>query len=253
MRFDVFDQKMRQFENSLDQPVPDSDWIVLRLDGRGFTRLTKDLIDLDKPFDLRFHRAMQATCEHLMDAGPNFKLCYTQSDEISLLMKGTDVPFAGKTRKLNSVHAGEASACFSLKIGRPCAFDCRVIPLPETEDAVDYFRWRQEDARRNSLTAFCYWHLRSLDLSPNAADEQMNGMSTAQKLDLLDQHGIDYADQPDWMRIGAFLARESIKTLGMDPRSGTTSTALRNRLVWLEHTPEGQAVANLVADTCNDA
>ncbi len=36
--------------------------------------------------------------------------------------------------------------CFSLKLGQPACFDCRISQLPTAELVVDYFRWRNEDA-----------------------------------------------------------------------------------------------------------
>src|SRR5690242_10465556 len=85
---------------------------------------------------------------------------YTQSDEISLLFDLNENAFGRKTRKLNSILAGEASAKFSLLLGDLAAFDCRICELPNLELVRDYFRWRNEDASRNALNAHCYWSLR---------------------------------------------------------------------------------------------
>ena len=54
MDFDAFDKEMRRFEQSLDRLIPDDVYLVARLDGRGFTRLTKKEWDLEKPFDIKF-------------------------------------------------------------------------------------------------------------------------------------------------------------------------------------------------------
>jgi tRNA(His) 5'-end guanylyltransferase len=51
---------------------------------------------------------------------------YTQSDEISLLFHPEENSFGRKTRKLNSILAGEASAKFSLQLGDHGSFDCRI-------------------------------------------------------------------------------------------------------------------------------
>src|SRR5688572_14206833 len=86
MKFDVLDKRMRAFEESLDQFVLPGVFIVVRLDGRGFTRLTKELLPLERPFDERFRDAMISTVTHLMDNGFKVRYGYTQSDEISLLL-----------------------------------------------------------------------------------------------------------------------------------------------------------------------
>ena len=41
MHFDDFDKEMRKYEESIDQYIPEDKYIVVRLDGRSFTRLTK--------------------------------------------------------------------------------------------------------------------------------------------------------------------------------------------------------------------
>jgi hypothetical protein len=43
MRSTDLEARMRQFEAALDHPVPPGFQIVVRLDGRGFTRLTKEV------------------------------------------------------------------------------------------------------------------------------------------------------------------------------------------------------------------
>lgn len=253
MRFDDFDRMMRQHELSLDETVPDCEWVILRLDGRGFTKLTKETLGFARPFDERFHAAMQQTCEHLMTCGGKVSLCYTQSDEISLLLTSEQVPFSGKTRKLNSVFAGEASGVFSLALGHATAFDCRAIPLPDLGDVVDYFRWRGEDASRNGLTAFCYWTLRAAGFEPAQADAKMHGLSKEQKLALLSEHDVDFAAQPQWMRHGSFLTWKTDDHVGTDPSTQVEVPTTRQVLEWLDPSPEGSSIATLVREICTRA
>ena len=155
MKFDDLDRKMRVYEQSLDQRIVPDMYMVARLDGRNFTRLTKETCGFEAPFDPRFRDLMTGTVAHLMDCGFKFAYGYTESDEISLLFARDESAFGRKTRKLNSVLAGEASAAFSLALGRVAVFDCRIAPLPNAERVADYFSWRQEDAHRNALNAHC--------------------------------------------------------------------------------------------------
>jgi tRNA(His) 5'-end guanylyltransferase len=114
MKFDDLDAKMRQFEMADDAHVIPGLPLIVRLDGRGFTRLTKETHRFEAPFDERFRDHMVATAAHLMEGGFRFVYAYTQSDEISLLFHSEADAFDRKVRKLLSVLAGEASACFSL-------------------------------------------------------------------------------------------------------------------------------------------
>ena len=54
MKFDDFDRKMRVYEESLDQVIPPEVYLVARLDGRSFSRLTHEVQRFDAPFDERF-------------------------------------------------------------------------------------------------------------------------------------------------------------------------------------------------------
>ena len=66
MKFDELDSKMRVFETAHDHCVLPGLRIVARLDGRGFTRLTKEVHKFQAPFDDRFRDIMLATAEHLV-------------------------------------------------------------------------------------------------------------------------------------------------------------------------------------------
>ena len=141
MKFDDLDQKMRVFETAHDLCVLPALYMVARLDGRCFTRLTKEIHSFEAPFDSRFRDLMVDTAEYLMSGcGSNMLYGYTESDEISLLFGLEENSFGRKLRKLNSILAGEASAKFSLLLGAMACFDCRISQLPSVELVVDYFR-----------------------------------------------------------------------------------------------------------------
>lgn len=230
MNFENLDEKMRKFEQSLDQIILPELYLVVRLDGRNFTKLTKEICKFEAPFDIRFRDAMIDTTKHLMQCGFRIVYGYTESDEISLLFHQNDDTFGRKTRKLNSVLAGEASACMSLRLGVCACFDSRVVPLPNLDCVRDYFSWRQEDAHRNSLNAHCYWMLRKKGISAEAATKQLEGQSVSWKNELLFSEHINYNDLPDWQKRGVGLYYSSYKKKGYDPVKGQEVWAMRNRL-----------------------
>ena len=114
MKFDDLDKKMRVFETAHDFCVLPNMYMVARIDGRSFTKLTKDKHQFETPFDLKFRDLMVETVKHLMNCGFNVIYGYTESDEISLLFSLKEDTFNRKIRKYNSILAGEASAKFSL-------------------------------------------------------------------------------------------------------------------------------------------
>ena len=230
---------MRSFEQSLDRTMLEGIYVVARLDGHGFTRLTKKEWDLEKPFDIRFRDAMIETLRHLMDCGFRIIYGYTQSDEISLLFHIDDSTFGRKERKLISILASEASVTFSLKVQRPAVFDCRLVPLPNADYVVDYFRWRQEDSHRNSLNAHCYWLLRKEGVSANEAQKQIAGLTNADKNELLFANGINYNELPFWQRRGAGMYFRDEEREGYNPKTGVKTTCVRRSLCLEEELPIG--------------
>lgn len=231
MKFDELDDKMRVFETAHDLCVLPGLHMVARLDGRGFTRLTKEVHRFEAPFDARFRDLMLATAEHLMtDCGFNVVYGYVQSDEISLLYAAGENGFGRKLRKLHSILSGEASAKFSLLLGAMAVFDCRVSQLPSTGHVVDYFRWRNEDAHRNALNAHGYWLLRKQGKSVGEATAALSGLSVAEKNELLFQNGVNFNDLPLWQKRGAGLYWEEFDRPAENPRTGEQVVARRRRV-----------------------
>ncbi len=247
MKFDELDAKMRVFETAHDHCALPGLFLVARLDGRGFTRLTKELLGFEAPFDVRFRDTMMAVVQHVMQCGIDCVYGYTQSDEISLLLHPATQAFHRKERKLNSVLAGEASGVASLGFQRPVAFDCRISQLPTAALVVDYFRWRHEDAGRNALNAHCYWRLRGEGGTPEVANAQLSGMSTSAKNEFLFQRGVNFDKLPAWQKRGLGVAWGQVAVEGRDPRTDTVVQTTRRRLVIDEALPMGDEYAAYVS------
>jgi tRNA(His) guanylyltransferase len=174
---------------------------------------------------------MLDTTEYLMTScGFNFVYGYTESDEISLLFALGEQTFQRKIRKLVSVLAGEASARFALALQAQAVFDCRISELPNAELVVDYFRWRSEDAHRNSLNAHCYWHFRRSGQSVSEATTALEGLSVANKNELLFRSGINFNDLPLWQRRGVGLVWEEYERPAENLKTGQPATAVRRRV-----------------------
>lgn len=231
MKFDDLDRAMRVYETAHDHCVLPGLFMVARLDGRSFTRLTKEVHAFEAPFDEKFRDMMLATTEHLMsETGFRFVYGYTESDEISLLFDPGENGFGRKLRKLNSVLAGEASAKFSLLLGAVACLDCRISQLPTAELVVDYFRWRSEDASRNALNAHCYWGTRKAGRTVAEATEALAGKSVADKNEMLFRLGVNYNELPAWQKRGCGVGWETFDLPATNPVSGAAVVARRRRL-----------------------
>lgn len=247
MKFTELDRKMRVYETAHDLCVLPGIHMVARLDGRGFTKLLRERHSFEAPFDPRFRDMMVETGRHLMDCGFKFLLCFSQSDEISLLFDPEEAGFGRRLRKLNSVLAGEASAQFSLLLGDVACFDCRISQLPGAAEVVDYFRWRNEDAHRNALNAHCYWLLRKQGSKPDQAQKELDGLSVAAKNELLFQRGgINFNDLPQWQKRGWALSWEKVVKQSLNPKTGEPVEAERRQLVLDLELPMRDAFSEMV-------
>lgn len=230
LNFEELDEKMRRFEQSLDQVILPEMYVAVRLDGRNFTRLTKEICKFEAPFDTQFRDAMVDTVRHLMQCGFRVVYGYTESDEISLLFHPADAAFGRKTRKINSILAGEASAFMSLRLGTAACFDSRVVPLPNIDCVKDYFSWRQEDAHRNSLNAHCYWMLRKNGINAREVTKQLEGKSVSWKNELLFSENVNYNDLPNWQKRGIGVYYSTYEKKGFNPLKNQEERTLRNKL-----------------------
>ena len=231
MKLKDFDKVMRTYEESIDQYIMPGMFTVARLDGRNFTKLTKETCKFEAPFDDRFRDAMIKTTKALMNCGFKVIYGYTQSDEISLLFSPEETAFAGKIRKYNSLLAGEASATLSMILGTKAVFDCRIIPLPNIELVKDYFIWRQEDASRNALNSTAYWMLRKDGMSVSDASKYLIGMKASDKNELLwSRFNINYNDILIWKKRGIGLYTQESERVSVNMLTKEEVTTKRNSI-----------------------
>ena len=247
MNFDELDKKMRIYEQSIDQCILPDMYLVARLDGRSFSRLTKEVCNFEAPFDVRFRDMMVNTVKQLMDCGFRVVYGFTESDEISLLFHREEATFGRKVRKFNSILAGQASAAFSLQLGQVIAMDCRLVPLPSIEKVKDYFLWRQEDAHRNALNAHCYWMLRKEGVGAQEATAQLDGKSISYKNELLFSRGINFDKLPAWQKRGIGVFWADVEKVGFNPITKQEVLTTRRELTVEYALPLGQQYGDMVA------
>lgn len=229
MKASEFDVQMRQAEWFHGLKVPNGMWIVLRLDGRSFTKLTKEM---EHPFDIRFHHWMEATARHVFE---DFDCIYgvTHSDEISLLLQPDTDMFDREVEKLVSVSASLASSQFTYASQGLASFDSRIVMFADANEVASYFLWRQMDAHRGCLNSYAYWTLRKeRGLTARAATSQLHGMATDTKnAFLFDQFGINYTtDVPLWQKRGTGFYWSMYEKQGWNPQSRGEEWALRRIL-----------------------
>ncbi len=232
------DTRMRALERYRGLRIEPDAWTVLRLDGRAFTHFTAGRFA--KPFDARLRDLMVAAARSLMEDFHGLYAC-THSDEISVLFPPGWRLFDGRVEKLVSVSAGLASAAFTRACGSAACFDSRIWQGESEADALAYFRWRQQDAARCALHAWCYWRLREQGLSVEAAVGELAGLDSDGQRRLLAEMGTDPERLPLWQRRGVGLCWETVEKPGYDPLRAIEVTARRRRIRLEMELPAGEA------------
>jgi tRNA(His) 5'-end guanylyltransferase len=210
--------------------------VFVRLDGRAFHRLSRAL-ELKKPFDPTFHAAMRSVCRHLLTgSGLTPAFAYTFSDEISLYF--STLPFSGRVEKLDSVTAAVAASALTIELGclEPLAFDARTIPA-SGEFAIEYLTWRQNEAWRNHINAYCQTALVEEGMSAREAAARLRGMQSDAMHEMMFERGVNLAATPAWQRRGTLLYREECVKEGYNPLTGETVEAKRTCIREPEETP----------------
>src|ERR1700686_3844730 len=154
---DEFGNRMKYYESfETDRKFLPGLPIYVRLDGRGFSKFTRDM---KRPYDTQMSNLMVATVKHMVSE-TQARFGYCQSDEMSLVYlekeHNSELFFNRKIMKMTSVLASKATAFFILIIrnhfdypnqyeARLPHFDARVIQLPSKEEATNMVLWRTMD------------------------------------------------------------------------------------------------------------
>ncbi len=219
---------MKEYEVYGDLKVPINSKIILRLDGRSFHSLAKNL-NLKKPHDKDFAKLMVKVSKDLFNEfAPRF--IYTFSDEISILLN--NIPFNGRIEKINSVIASFAASSFTYnldnQIGKAVAFDSRIIPITN-EDIPKYFKWRQDEAWRNCINAYGIYNLK-LKYSDEVANKKIKGLKSSDIHELLFKEGINLNDVDNWQKRGIAIYKQNKEIVGYNKKQGKNQTSYRSFL-----------------------
>lgn len=221
-----------QYENRTRYFLPRRTFTILRLDGKAFHTYTRGL---EKPFDTGLFEDIDNAIIAMLPELQGAVFAYTQSDEISILLTDfatpqTDAWFDGNLQKMTSVAASIMTAEFnktrmigwmrgqrysmhnadgSLNRNRitgadelPIAyFDCRAFTIPDRTEVMNYFRWRQQDCVRNSV---------SMVAQSKFSHTELHGKSQAAMHEMLQQKGVNWAtDYTDGEKNGRVIMKEA--------------------------------------------
>jgi tRNA(His) 5'-end guanylyltransferase len=206
--------------------------ILIRIDGKAFHSYTKGL---ERPYDMGLMEDMNNTTKYLCENIQGAKMGYVQSDEISILITdyddiSTHAWFDNNLQKMCSISASMATAKFNdlrtrrlsklmedlrqpdeIYIEFPkklATFDARVCIIPEAEEVVNYFIWRQQDATRNSISMAAQSLFSHKELQGKSSNEMQEMMITLKDT--------NWNDFPERFRRGSAIVKVESKISAKD-------------------------------------
>ncbi|KAG2497128.1 hypothetical protein HYH03_004719 [Edaphochlamys debaryana] len=206
---------VKQYE--LDDTLLPGCWIVVRIDGKGFTKFC-DVHGFEKPNDKRALDLMDACAAAVMTEFPEIRLAYGESDEYSFVLPRSTDMYGRRASKIVSLIV----SCFTANYvarwpehlpGTPLAstpmFDGRAVCYPLDSHLRDYLSWRQADTHVNNQYNTCFWALVKSGKTPTEAQATLKGTLSGFKNELLfREFGINYAHLPEQFKKGSVVVRQ---------------------------------------------
>jgi tRNA(His) 5'-end guanylyltransferase len=238
MKDSLGDRMKGNYEDRYRISLPRRTNIIIRIDGKAFHSYTRGL---ERPFDQGLSDDMDATTKFLCENIQGAKMGYVQSDEISILVTdyddlSTNAWFDNNLQKMCSISASLATSKFNqLRLSRrfrnmmdpemeidvnvsiaadmigkfkSAQFDSRIFIIPESEEVVNYFIWRQQDATRNSI---------SMAAQSMFSHKELQGKSTSDMQDMMMlQKGVNWNDYPARFKRGTSVVKVEDKFIAKD-------------------------------------
>eukprot|EP00490_Sorites_sp_Unknown_P000089 CAMPEP_0114646988 /NCGR_PEP_ID=MMETSP0191-20121206/5508_1 /TAXON_ID=126664 /ORGANISM="Sorites sp." /LENGTH=342 /DNA_ID=CAMNT_0001859981 /DNA_START=19 /DNA_END=1047 /DNA_ORIENTATION=- len=235
---------LRDCEFPAMQRIPGERFITLRLDGSGFSKLTKRLSNsgaFSTGYSDEFARLMRECCKSLM---VKFSaICgYTQSDEMTLVISPASVvrgeqqchSHGGRVVKLCTLAAAHVTALFNFRLQalftskglqmedqHLANFDCRLGSFATLEEAMSLVLWRAADCGVNGVSDAVY-------KSKLPCAKNTMRLGTSDKLKWLAENQL-LPLQPH-QAYGSYFVRVRRWHEGVNPKTGETATSLRSTI-----------------------
>jgi tRNA(His) guanylyltransferase len=262
MKYSDFDKRMKEnYENRsktfLTRRIP----VIVRVDGKAFHTFCKRFV---KPYDQFLNNALATVLKHLCENIQGAKIGERHSDELSILLTDyetlqTDAYFNYNTQKISSVVASMATAEFCRILAMTSfktrhhgdwiekehiswdekwpTFDARCFNIPK-EEVANYFWWRMQDAKRNSV---------SMQAQSKFSHKELQGKNSNQMQEMLWQtHNINWDNLPQRQKIGDLCLKTKVqKIIEQGPDEGQ----LAERNVWvIEGSPKARSELGEIID-----
>lgn len=214
-------ERMKGYEDCYRYYLPNGFDTIIRVDMRAGHTFTKRFY---RPFDMFFMEAMHYTAKVLCENIQNAVMAYTQSDEINILLRtnietGQSPWFGNNIQKMASIAASTATLYFNkyfaanakeerhkMAAENGAMFDARVFMVPTCE-TPNYFLWRFQDAKRNSIQMvahYLYHH------------KELVGKKTPELFKMINDKGQDWNSYPADMKYGKLVKKTTARNVNKE-------------------------------------
>jgi len=242
MNHDLSDRQ-KQYEAAYDHSIIGRIPVIIRVDGRGFSKLTRDV---PKPYCRKMAKAMAYTMFETIKQIDGAAFGYTQSDEITFIIhrpytkkNDADSWFNNRIQKIGTVTSSMVTYYFNEfrktedapNISGPSFFDARVFGLPDSTETINNLIFRQQDCRVNAVSSAAMAEL-GRKYGRKEAFTKLQGRSTSDRITMLKEEcDISFEESyTSQFKMGAAAYRA--------PRIMDTSAGQMTRVKWyLDHAP----------------
>ena len=184
--------------------------VVIRIDGKAFHTFLKDA---EKPFDKVVTSAMIEAARAVLDEiGGTARFAYVQSDECSIAINNaldlnTAAWFDNNLQKMVSVASSVFTNVFNEHYEnkvtmKKATFDARAFALPDLNELVNYYVWRQQDTTRNSIRMYA---------STMFSHKELEGVSNEKVQEMMFQKdGFNWNNSPTWTKRGVVAIKDAM-------------------------------------------
>ncbi|KAJ9151911.1 tRNA(His) guanylyltransferase [Pleurostoma richardsiae] len=208
---------VKEFEQP-DKLLPNT-WIVVRIDGRGFTKFA-DKYGFEKPNDRRALDLMNAAAKAVVSELPDITIAYGISDEYSFVLHKSCHLFQRRSSKVVTTVVSTFTAYYiylwstffpDAPLSPPLpSFDGRAVCYPTVQNLRDYMSWRQADCHINNLYNTVFWALiQRGGMDNKEAEKALAGTVSGDKHEILfSKFGINYNNEPEIYKKGSVIFRD---------------------------------------------
>ena len=192
---ELLSERQKAYEDVYDHRIIKRLPLIIRLDGRGFSRLTKRL---PRPYCSKMLDLMANTMLNTAMEVEGAIFAYQQSDEITIVLRNdksydSEPWFQNRIQKIVSITASLATMFFIKNfssmdnppdINNNAIFDCRVFAVPSLQEAANNLIFRQQDCIRNAITSAAQAEL-GKQFGKKTALKLLHNKNSKDRLDLL--------------------------------------------------------------------